>query len=151
MALAQFLSFTKYCQQPTAFWLYTHTVDLTFATPDLLTGLSNYSYARHAQLTADDQQKLQLREANRDSKSTFIFLQVFAAAEYFSLNQTLMDVVPPVAVDVILDPYIFNVFPKSLLPTGLYLVVIAAGAWFLSAWISRLMMAQSRVAFPKAE
>lgn len=71
--------------------------------------------------------------------STYIFLQVFAAADYFSLNQTLMDTVPPVAVDVLLDPYIFNAFPKSLLPTGLYLVLIAVGAWFLSGWISRTL------------
>lgn len=49
-----------------------------------------------------------------------------------------METVPSVAVDVILDPYLLNVLPKTLLPTGLYILVIAVGAWFLSGWIARL-------------
>ncbi|OQV06209.1 hypothetical protein CLAIMM_10814 [Cladophialophora immunda] len=128
--------------QPTSFWLYTHSLDHAFATPDLLTSLSAYAYARHAQLGSEDSQRLLLRKAKADTShigSTFLFLQVFAAADYFSLNQTLMEVVPPVAVDVILDPYLFNILPRSLAPTGLYLLVIAVGAWFLSAWIARLL------------
>jgi len=51
-----------------------------------------------------------------------------------------METVPPVAVDVILDPYVFNIFPKSLLPTGLYILLIASGAWFLSDLISRSLL-----------
>ncbi|KIX92966.1 uncharacterized protein Z520_11239 [Fonsecaea multimorphosa CBS 102226] len=128
--------------QPTSFWLYSHTVDHTFETPALLTSLSAYASARHAQLGSEDSQSLLLRKAKArpsDIESTLLFLQVFAAADYFSLNQTLMKIVPPVAVDVILDPYVFNILPKSLAPTGLYLVVIATGAWFLSGWISRLL------------
>lgn len=50
-----------------------------------------------------------------------------------------MDTVPPVAVDIILDRYILNLFPQSLLPTGLYLVLIATGAWVLSGWIARAL------------
>jgi len=129
-------------QQPTSFWPYTHTLNRTFATPDLLTSLSAYAYARHAQLSPEDSQRLLLRKTKaRTSEidSTLLFLQVFAAADYFSLNQTLMEIVPPVAVDVILDPYLFNILPQSLVPTGLYLLVIATGAWFLSGWISKLL------------
>ncbi|ETI24767.1 hypothetical protein G647_04137 [Cladophialophora carrionii CBS 160.54] len=130
--------------QPTSFWLYTQTVDRVFETPELLTSLSAYSYARRGQLGAQDQKSLQLRKADPvATDSTFLFLQIFAAADYFSLNETLMAMVPPVAVDVILDPYIFNVFPKSLLPTGLYLLLIATGAWFLSGWISHLLAVTS--------
>ena len=50
-----------------------------------------------------------------------------------------MQHVPPVAVDIILDRYVFGVLPKSLVPIGLYLLLIAAGAWFLSAWIARIL------------
>ncbi|EXJ60400.1 hypothetical protein A1O7_04552 [Cladophialophora yegresii CBS 114405] len=126
--------------QPTSFWLYTQTVQKAFETPELLTSLSAYSYARRGQLGAREKQSLQLRKADSVARdSTFLFLQVFAAADYFSLNETLMAMVPPIAVDVILDPYILNVFPKSLLPTGLYLLLIATGAWFLSGWISHLL------------
>ncbi|KIW99007.1 uncharacterized protein Z519_00670 [Cladophialophora bantiana CBS 173.52] len=128
--------------QPTSFWLYTHSLDYTFATPDLLASLSEYAYARRAQLGPDDTQALLLRKpkvGTANTGSTFLFLQVFAAADYFSLNQTLMEMVPPVAVDVILDPYIFNILPKSLASTGLYLLAVAVGAWFLSGWIVRLL------------
>jgi hypothetical protein len=52
-----------------------------------------------------------------------------------------MQTVPPVAVDVILDPYILNVFPKSLTPTASYILLVALAAWFLSGWVSRLLIA----------
>ncbi|OAL31740.1 hypothetical protein AYO20_08133 [Fonsecaea nubica] len=97
--------------QPTSFWLYTHSLDHTFATPNLLASLSDYAYARHAQLGSEDSRSLLQRKAEAstsDVGSTFLFLQVLAAADYFSLNQTLMEVVPPVAVDIILDPYVLN-------------------------------------------
>lgn len=90
-------------------------------------------------MNSNEAQTLKDRQSNHGSEkeSTFLFLQVFAAADYFSLNQTLMDVVPPVAIDLILDPYILNIFPKSLLPTGLYLALIGIIAWLASGWILR--------------
>lgn len=123
--------------QPTSFGLEAYSSDQVFADAHLLTSLSNFSYARHAELQAEDILDLQQRQAMPDPESTFLFLQVTAAADYFSLNQTLMEAVPQVAVDIILDPYIFNVFPKSLLPTGLYLTLVAVAAWSLSTWLSR--------------
>ena len=47
---------------------------------------------------------------------------------------------PPVLVDVILDPYLLNIFPKSLIPTAAYLVVLAVGAWFLSSMIWNILV-----------
>jgi hypothetical protein len=114
-----------------------------FANPHLLTSLSTFAYARHAELDAADMQDLQQRKSAPDPESTFLFLEVFAAADYFSLNQTLMETVPPVLIDIILDPYVLNVFPKSLLPTGLYLTLIAVGAWFLSTWLAGLFTAST--------
>ncbi|KIX09601.1 uncharacterized protein Z518_00681 [Rhinocladiella mackenziei CBS 650.93] len=125
--------------QPTSFWLYTHPVDVTFGNPSLLTALNTYSHARHAQLRAEDKQTLQCRKTTPSMESTFLFVQIFAAADYFSLNQTLMETVPPVAVDVILDPYILNVFPSSLLSITVYLVLISVGAWFLSGQVLHLL------------
>ena len=131
---------TDSSKQPTSLWLCTHSVRETFETPELLTSLSTYSYARHERLDARDRNSLQARKADpADRDATYLFLQIFAAADYFSLNDTLMETVPPVAVDIILDPFILNVLPQSLLPIGLYLVVIAVGAWLLSGWISRLL------------
>ena len=46
-----------------------------------------------------------------------------------------MQNVPPVAVDLILDPFLFNVFPRSLVPTAGWIVVVAFLAVFLGWWI----------------
>ncbi|KEF54524.1 uncharacterized protein A1O9_09691 [Exophiala aquamarina CBS 119918] len=133
--------------QPTSFWLYSHQVDAVFSEPTLISSLSTYSYARHDQLNSNDLELVKNRKAKHDSKqeSTFLFLQVFAAADYFSLNQTLMDDVPPVAVDLILDPYVLDILPKSLLPTGLYLGVIGFIAWQASSWILRCLPSSNAV------
>jgi len=72
---------------------------------------------------------------NAALESSLLFLQIFAAADYFSLDMSLMETVPPVLVDVILDPFLFNVFPKSLVPTAVYIVILAIVAWFLSGFI----------------
>ncbi|KAI1615888.1 hypothetical protein EDD36DRAFT_199408 [Exophiala viscosa] len=131
--------------QPTSFSLHAYDVDTAFAHSGLLTSLSDYSYKRHEKLTEADEQLLHQRKASPTENSTFLFLQILAAADYYSLNDTLMTTPPPVAVDIILDRYILNVFPESLLPTGLYLMLLAAGAWFLSRWISALLVRPSSV------
>jgi hypothetical protein len=53
------------------------------------------------------------------------------------MNNTLMNHVPLVFVDIILDPYIFNVFPRSLVSTAAYIVLLAIGSWYLSKYISK--------------
>lgn len=65
-----------------------------------------------------------------------LVLRVRAAADFFSLNQTLMNNPPPVGIDIILDPYILNILPESLLPTAVYITVLTIGGWFLSGIIS---------------
>jgi hypothetical protein len=81
--------------------------------------------ARRIRSTADE----------TETESSLLFLQIFAAADYFSLDKSLMENVPPVLVDVILDPYLLNVFPKSLVPSAGYILVLAVVAWFLSGFI----------------
>jgi hypothetical protein len=68
---------------------------------------------------------------------SILLLQIQAAADYFTMNRTLMENVPPVFVDIILDPYLFNVLPQSLAPTVVYIVLIAIGSWHLSKYISK--------------
>jgi hypothetical protein len=132
-------------KQPTAFDIYTHTLEETFEKPELITSLSTYAYARQAELSDFHVQQLAARRMYDQSDSTasqksILFLQIFAAADYFSLNKTLMSDVPRVLVDVILDPYLLNIFPKSLIPTAAYLIVLAIGSWFLSGLIWRLLI-----------
>lgn len=69
--------------------------------------------------------------------SSTLFLHVQAAADYYTMNQTLMENVPPVFVDIILDPYLFNVLPRSLVPTVAYIIFLAIGSWYFSKSISK--------------
>jgi hypothetical protein len=71
-----------------------------------------------------------------ETTSSILFLQVLAAADYHTSNKTLMENVPPVLVDIILDPFVFNILPKSLLPTVGYLIVLAVGSWPLAQYMS---------------
>ena len=93
---------------------------------ELIKSLTDYSDSRQS-----SDEALQL-----DPHSSTLLLQVFAAADYYTMNKTLMQNVPPVYVDIILDPYILNIFPQSLVPTAGYLVIIAVGSLFLSKYIS---------------
>jgi hypothetical protein len=74
--------------------------------------------------------------SKEEREASVLFLQILAAADYFTTNQTLMNEVPPVLVDIILDPYIFNVLPRSLVPTVGYVVLVAVLSWFLARSIS---------------
>jgi hypothetical protein len=49
---------------------------------------------------------------------------------------------PPVFVEIFLDPFLFNVLPRSLVPTVTYILVLAAAAWIIAGrvgkWIEEL-------------
>jgi hypothetical protein len=131
-------------QQPTAFSLNTYTFSEVLDSASLMSSIVHFS-DRLACLETDELLEAKTRQSlsgsgpsadvqATDSKS-ILFLQIYAAADYFTLNETLMTNVPPVHVDIILDPYILNVFPRSLVPTALHIIAVAIGAWFLSCLI----------------
>ncbi|PHH66437.1 hypothetical protein CDD81_7492 [Ophiocordyceps australis] len=62
--------------------------------------------------------------SHQEQTSALLF-RVEAAADYFSHNVELMTYPPPVLVDIILDPYLLGVFPRSLVPTACYLIIVA--------------------------
>lgn len=68
-----------------------------------------------------------------------MFLQILSTADYFTTNSTLMKNPPPVDVDIILDPFLLNVLPRSLLPTVIYIVVVAIVAYLLSSRVLLLL------------
>lgn len=47
-----------------------------------------------------------------------------------------MENVPPVTVDLILDPFLLNVFPRSLVPTAGWIGVVTVVAIFVGRWVS---------------
>ena len=69
--------------------------------------------------------------------SSVLLLRIDAAADYFTTDRELMRRPEPVLADVILDPFVLNVLPRTLLPTVGYVVLVAAASWALA---SRLLM-----------
>lgn len=129
--------------QPTAFELDVFELKHVFETPELITSLSVYAYSRHASMSPQDVERKGNTPDRVDSKrsTSILFLRIQAAADYFSLDETLMRDVPPVYVDLILDPYVLQIFPQSLLPTAGYIVIVAALACGLSVYIYRVFLA----------
>ncbi|CAI7670366.1 unnamed protein product [Penicillium bialowiezense] len=130
------LSTTK-PKQPTSFALTTYPLSQTIEDTSLLSSLSIYTAARLATLDSQPQGTRKAKKSldTAPSSDSVLFLRVHAAADYFSTNETLMRDVPPVAVDLILDPFLFNVFPRSLVPTAGWIIAVAVLAVVLGRWI----------------
>ena len=124
-------------QQPTQFWLDVYDITYVLETPELINGLSHFA-AHQAQSPEASGQKVGLSTSDNTAKSVLL-LHVQAAADYYSANETLMQHPPKVNVDIILDPYLAGVVPKSLLPTVGYIVVLAFIAWYVSGAIWALL------------
>ncbi|MCJ1259774.1 hypothetical protein MMC24_007613 [Lignoscripta atroalba] len=133
-------------EQPTAFSISTLLFPDIDESPILNTSL--YSYVESRQ-----QHRRYLDTTETSDYSDFewrgqfhgLLLHIRAAADYYTTNRTLMIDVPPVKVDIILDPYILNIFPKSLLPTAAYLIVLVIVSWFLSNIIWRWLDGVSQI------
>ncbi|KAF2146131.1 uncharacterized protein K452DRAFT_263728 [Aplosporella prunicola CBS 121167] len=133
--------------QPTAFWLDTYSIATVFETPELISALDSYSEARRPDIASEEQPAA--------PPSSLLFLQVQAAADFYSTNETLMKAPPDVPIDIsdtlmlapVLDPYILNILPRSLAPTAAYITSLAIAAWFLSSFVCRWV---SRLEQPKA-
>jgi hypothetical protein len=77
--------------------------------------------------------------ASTSHTESVLFLRIWAAADYYTTNITLMENVPPVMADVILDPFLWNVFPRSLVPTAVYTIVIAVVAYFVGGFLAKML------------
>ncbi|KAF2003028.1 hypothetical protein P154DRAFT_544074 [Amniculicola lignicola CBS 123094] len=130
--------------QPTDFWLDTFTLTHVWATPKLIVSLAKYSQQQqqqqHARGSVDS--SVDQEETLGTSQST-LFLRIQAAASFFSSNHTLMEHPPPVDADIILDPFILNVLPRSLAPFAAYISVVAVGAWLLSGYVYRWLLSHA--------
>ncbi|KAK5120108.1 hypothetical protein LTR85_006589 [Meristemomyces frigidus] len=124
--------------QPTSFWLDVYDITHVFDTPDLITSLAAYSEDRTEQFASEAASRL-----SAGSRS-ILFLHVRSAGDFFTTNKTLMQSPPAVGVDIILDPYLANIFPQSLVPTGAYIAVLAVGSWLLSGIIWKRLFSGSK-------
>lgn len=127
-----------------------YELDTVFSTPELITELSEYSWSRQPAHDENVEASSPPEAVPRlEREASVLILQILAAADYFTTNQTLMNEVPPVFVDIILDPFILNVLPRSLVPTVCYVVIVAIFSWFLaqhtSQWIRGLALAPDQI------
>ncbi|KAM3498183.1 hypothetical protein MY10362_008488 [Beauveria mimosiformis] len=133
--------------EPTEFTMDVYELDKVWETPDLMLSLANYASTRQADAEDAEGVKPQIHRRSgsyldaKERKASVLLLQVHAAADYFSHHQELMRSPPPVLVDLILDPYLFNVVPESLILTAGYIVIVAVVTFFLARWIANRMTA----------
>lgn len=80
-----------------------------------------------------------------ESIDSHLLLRVASAADFYTTNKSLMRNPPPVDVDIILDPFIANVFPASLLPVAGYIVLLAVISWPVSQFVWNLLQPRSSV------
>ncbi|KAB8265630.1 hypothetical protein BDV32DRAFT_34293 [Aspergillus pseudonomiae] len=122
--------------EPTVFTLATHTLPQAIDNPALFSSISLYSQAHLASPQSNAvPRKLSSFHDQAPTSDSVLFLRVTAAADYFSLNKTLMENVPPVAADIILDPFLWNIFPQSLVPTACYIFVVGCLAVVIGWWV----------------
>jgi hypothetical protein len=89
--------------------------------------------------------KLLQQSANQDlanhladirKSDSFLLLRISAHADFHTTNTTLSRDGLLVLTDIILDPYLLNLLPRTLLPTSIYIILLAALAWPIAgvAW-----------------
>ncbi|GKT49889.1 uncharacterized protein ColSpa_10070 [Colletotrichum spaethianum] len=139
--------------QPTAFTLDVFELPTVWDTPELISSLATYAFSRQPEKDSPDVGDTTSQRKKHEHETSLLFLRVLAAADYFTDNTTLMAQVEPVSVDLILDPFLLNALPRSLLPTVGYVVVVAILAWFLSrrilVWIQPVVAAEGKSAEKK--
>ncbi|KAK2002430.1 hypothetical protein LX36DRAFT_253736 [Colletotrichum falcatum] len=140
--------------QPTTFTLDVFELSTVWDTPELISSLATYASSRRLeQDNSGAGDKPTQRRKQEEHEASLLFLRVLATADYFTDNVTLIAQAEPVSVDVILDPFLLNALPRSLLPTAVYSVAVAILAWFLSRrildWIQPVLAAEGKSAEKK--
>ena len=109
-----------------------YNISEVFDTPELIQALAAYAEEPNRKRSEPSRSLARSRES-------VLFLRVRAAADFFTTNKELMSSPPPVDVDLILDPYVINVFPRSLGPTAAYIVALAFVAWIVSGAVWKFL------------
>jgi hypothetical protein len=117
--------------QPTNFWIDVFEANEIIKDQQLLDHVTRFSLGRTDTPTQ--------QATKNKSQSGLLFLRLVAAADFFTTNKTSMRHPPPVDVDIILDPYLANIFPRSLLPTAGYIIILAICSWYISGAVWTLL------------
>ncbi|UNI20228.1 hypothetical protein JDV02_006333 [Purpureocillium takamizusanense] len=125
--------------EPTLFALDSHELDTVWDTPELIQSLAEYAASRQPGNKSDAQEPAPHKASSNKSgarKASVLLVHIRAAADYFVDDVELMKNPPPVLVDLVLDPFVFNLANQSLMPTVGYLIVVGVVTWFASRWIA---------------
>ncbi|SPQ27524.1 a97afc63-925f-4fea-8850-79924f5c7152 [Thermothielavioides terrestris] len=132
--------------QPTEFTLETFPLSTVRDSPELMASLHHYTTSRQLESIPASKRSSSSSSSNSSTgerEASILLLRVLAAADYFTTDASLMSSVPPVDVDIILDPFLLNVLPRSLAGTACYIAVLAVAAYFLSrrivSWMQELI------------
>ncbi|KAK5629423.1 hypothetical protein RRF57_005138 [Xylaria bambusicola] len=120
--------------QPTAFNLEAYELETVFNVPELIIELSEYVSMPQPNMSSHVSIPSKILEPG--VRESIRLLRIVTAADFYTTNHTLMRNVPPVSVDIILDPFILNILPQSLLSAAVYNTAIALFSWFVGKWIS---------------
>ncbi|CAK7239067.1 MAG: hypothetical protein STHCBS139747_000489 [Sporothrix thermara] len=113
--------------QPTAFTVEVFDLATVATTAELLASLDSFLGRLGTQPKPPG--------ASSSAPSTTSLLRIVAAADFVAADRSAMrpGSVPPVLTDIILDPYLFNVLPRSLVPIVAAILAVAG----VSAWLAR--------------
>ena len=105
------LSVDRPLQQPTRFEIRVHRLKDLVDNSVLLLDLKDF--AEYAS-TSSEPSQLSKRDSAKDSPGSpsFLLLQIFSAADYFTTNETLMNFPPPVDVDISQFPPAFPCYSR---------------------------------------
>ncbi|CAD6505690.1 BgTH12-01180 [Blumeria graminis f. sp. triticale] len=132
--------------QPTTFRIKTHELHRYSDIPKLVTEMMKSGDVRnsdpqvaffHTNLTSST-------APDQDRELSTVLLQLDAAADYYTWNKELMQEVPQVHADIIVDPYILNIFPQSLLLTLVYISLLSIGSCLFSTMVVGMLEGISR-------
>lgn len=102
--------------------------------------LAEYSETQQGKpKSVGDAVKSATQPATGTTDQSLLLLSISSAADYYTTDAALMDSPQPVFVDIILDPFIFNVFPRSLIPTAGYITIVAIGSFFVARFMNRFL------------
>lgn len=126
-------------KQPTSFALETYPLNTVWDTPELIQSLGLYTMTRQPSEWTEGEMPAPGPGPQADEFTSLLFLRIDAKADYFTTNKTLMESPEPVDMDVILDPFLWNVLPRSLVPTVGWAVVVAGSSFFVARYVVRLL------------
>lgn len=125
--------------QPSRFHLDTFPLSEVLDTPALRDALTEYVNSHDGQRGTGSRVG---QSIVGDGKASSLLVRVKARADFYTADEALMESPGDVLADIILDPYVWNAVPESLLLTITYIAVLAVASWFLSqavwTWLLRV-------------